>query len=240
MERFEGAQEAFGDGGPLRHHPKHRKSFRWRKSGHPPIFSEKEECLARFVGLLDAGGYNIDEAYKPESPYRGEENPDVEGVAGRDVPEFQAIAPALEEDEVADIITVNDVNVSAHSSVEVLRTAGRFLGVSTSRSKAKIFRRIRETHISALRLRALEVARGECETMRPHPRFQDAHVQPSIQKRELHEVTHIPCKKWCSVCIQAKSCVNHQRPTPPDDLAQRVLTLLRNATSMWLWATWTF
>jgi len=67
----------------------------------------------------------------------------------------------------------------------------------------------------------LEVARGEFEAMQPHPRFQDAPAQPSIQERKLHEVTHIPFKKWCSVCVQAKSRPNHQRATPPDELAQR-------------------
>ena len=154
-------------------------------------------------------------------------------VAGRDVPEFQILAPALEEDEVADIITVNDVNGSARSSVEVLRAAGRFRVCPLLDQKSCC------THLCGA-VRALEVARGEYEAVQPHPRFQDAPAQPSIQERKLHEVTHIPFKKWCSVCVQAKSRGNHQRPTPPDDLAQRVLTLLRNATSMWLWATWTF
>ena len=37
------------------------------------ILSEiKEECPARFGGLLDAGGYNIDEPCEPETPYRGD------------------------------------------------------------------------------------------------------------------------------------------------------------------------
>ena len=35
------------------------------------IFSEKEEALASFGALLDAGGY-FDLPYEPESPMRGE------------------------------------------------------------------------------------------------------------------------------------------------------------------------
>ena len=199
------------------------------------ILSEKEECLAHFGGLLDAGGYNMEEPYEPESPFREEPgNSEIEGmviepeldegrdgIRGRDIPEFQEIAPALREEEIADVIKVNDVNVTPTSSIAILRAAGRFLGVSTSGSKARIFNRIRAAHVSALRLRALEVARGEFEAMQPHPRFQDVPAQPTIQERKLHEVTHLPFKKWCAVCVQAKSRTNHQRASPPEEHAQR-------------------
>ena len=199
------------------------------------ILSEKEECLAHFGGLLDAGGYNMEEPYEPESPLREEPgNFEIEGmvvepeldegrdgIRGREIPEFQEIAPALREEEIANVIKVNDVNVTPTSSIAVLRAAGRFLGVSTSGSKAKIFNRIRAAHVSALRLRALEVARGEFEAMQPHPRFQDVPAQPTIQERKLHDVTHLPFKKWCAVCVQAKSRANHQKASAPEELAQR-------------------
>jgi len=142
-------------------------------------------------------------------------------VHGREIPEFQEIAQALQEDAAAKLIRDNDVDITPNSSVEILRAAGRFLGVSTSGSKRKILDRIRAAHVVALRLRALEVARGEFEAMQLHPRFQDAPAQPSIQERKLHEVTHIPFKKRCAVCVQAKSRPNHQRATPPDERSQR-------------------
>ena len=119
------------------------------------------------------------------------------------------------------MIVINDIQVTPNSSVEVLRTAGRFLGISTAGSKNKIFERIRASHVSSLRLRALEVARGEYEAPQPHPQYQDAPAQPTLRERKLHEVTHLPFKKWCSVCVQSKSRPNHQRSTPPDELAQR-------------------
>ena len=201
------------------------------------ILSEKEEALASFGDLLDAGGY-FDLPYEPESPMRGEGDGDgqnIEGleidpildvgrddeVMGRDIPEHQAIAPALREDAEADMIVINDIQVTPNSSVEVLKTAGRFLGISTADSKNKIFERIRASHVSSLRLRALEVARGEYEALQPHPQYQDAPAQPTLRERKLHEVTHLPFKKWCSVCVQSKSRPNHQRSTLPDELAQR-------------------
>eukprot|EP00435_Cladocopium_sp_Y103_P025937 s2422_g6.t1 len=202
------------------------------------ILSEREEVLSRFGGLLDAGGYFMDEPYEAESPFRGEHDPSdvpVEGleiqpvldeghddqIMGRESPEHQALAPALREDAVAEAIEVNDIRITPTSAVETLRAAGRFLGVSTGGSKRKIYDRIRAAHVHSLRLRALEVARGEYEAMQPHPQFQDAPAQPTMRERKLHEVTHIPFKKWCSVCVQAKSRSNHQRATPPDEMSQR-------------------
>ena len=121
-------------------------------------------------------------------------------IPGRDIPEYQVLAPALREDEVADAITVNDMVISPNSSIETLRTAGRFLGVPTSGSKQKIFNRIRAFRISSLRLRALEVARGEYEALQPHSRFLDAPAQPSIQDTRLpicHSRSGVQC-----VCSQ--------------------------------------
>ena len=64
------------------------------------------------------------------------------------------------------------------------------------------------------------MARGEYETTQPHPQYQDAPAQPTAKGRKLHEVRHLPFKKWCSVCAQVKSRTNHQKPTPPDEMAQ--------------------
>ena len=207
------------------------------------ILSEKDESPSSFGDLLDAGGY-FDLLYEPESPVRRDGDGDVlpiegleidpvldEGrdgeIMGRDIPEHQAIAPPLREDANAEMVVINDVQVTPNSSVEVLKTAGRFLGISTAGAKRKIFDRIRESHIASLRLRALEVARGEYEAMQPHPQYQDAPVQPTARERKLHEVTHLPFKKWCCVCVQAKSKTNHQKPTPPDEMAQRKFPTLQ-------------
>ena len=90
------------------------------------ILSEKEECLARFGSLLAAGGYTMEDPYEP--PHRGEpgepEGMAIEGlviepildegrdeVSGREIPEFQEIAPALQEDAEAELIRVNAVDV---------------------------------------------------------------------------------------------------------------------------------
>ena len=184
---------------------------------------------------MQVAAYIMEERYEPESPLGGEhggaEGMEMEGamiepvldegrneVYGRYIPEFQAMAPAWQEDAAAELIKVKNVDIPPNRSVQILRAAGRFWGLSTSSSRTKIFDRIRAAHVSALRLRALELAKGQFEAMQPHPRFQDAPAQPSVQEKKLHEVTHIPFKKLCSVCVQAKSRSNHQRATPPDEL----------------------
>ena len=71
------------------------------------------------------------------------------------------------------------------------------------------------------------VVRGEFKAMQPHPQYQDAPAQPTARERKLHEVTHLPVKKWCSLCVQSKSRTNHQKPTPPDAMAQRIFRTLQ-------------
>ena len=143
--------------------------------------SERVARLEHFGGLLDAGGQHVEENCEPESPHRGPaeiSGMDIVGfvlepaldegrdeIVGRDVPEFQVIAPAADEDAEAEVVKVNGVDEKPNSSVEILRTAGRFFGATTGGSKRQIVNRIRAAHVSALRLRSLEVARGEYEAM---------------------------------------------------------------------------
>ena len=51
------------------------------------IVSEKEEALANFGRLLDAGGFAFEEPFEPESPYRGQQDDDllVEGLEIRSI-----------------------------------------------------------------------------------------------------------------------------------------------------------
>ena len=47
------------------------------------------------------------------------------------------------------------------------------------------------------------------------------HVQPSERERKLHEVTHLPFKRWCSFCVMGKSRANLKCASDPNDLAAR-------------------
>ena len=144
-----------------------------------------------------------------------------EGIQGRDIPEFQQLGPVLVEEQAADKIVVGEVELTARSSVERLRQTARYLRVSASGSKQKIFQRIKEAHLTALKMSALEVARQEYKALDPKPRFADAPKQPSAMERKMHEVTHLPFRAWCSFCVQAKSRGNYKHRTPADESSSR-------------------
>ena len=57
--------------------------------------------------------------------------------------------------------------------------------------------------------------------MNPEPRFVDAPAQPSERERKLHEVTHLPFKKWCSFCVMGKSRAILKYASDPKDIADR-------------------
>ena len=134
-----------------------------------------------------------------------EDNVPEEEVQGRDIPEFQQLGPVLREAEADDKVVLGEEELTASSSVEKLRRAARYLRVSASGSKRKIFTKIKEAHFTALKMQALDVARQEYEALDPKPRFTDAPKQPSAAERKLHEVTHLPFRAWCAFCEQAKS-----------------------------------
>lgn len=107
------------------------------------------------------------------------------------------------------------------SSIDKLRNAAKYLKVSSSGSKQKIYTRIREAHLTALKMQSLEGARQEYEALDPKPRFENAPKQPSAMERKLHEVTHLPFRPWCAFCVQAKSRGHYKHKSTPEELAER-------------------
>ena len=190
------------------------------------ILSKENEPLNNFGGLVDGA---VELEYEPGTPVADdglemeiqEQGHEGDDVAGKDIPEFQQIAPAVEGEESEEKVIVGDVEVTAESSVEVLRNACKFLSLSSSGSKTKMFRRIRDAHLRAMKLRALEAARQQYEDMEPRPRFQDAPAQPSLRERKLHEVTRVPFKKWCAFCVQTKSRGNYKKAAKGEEMAER-------------------
>eukprot|EP00435_Cladocopium_sp_Y103_P023304 s2901_g5.t1 len=197
------------------------------------ILSKTNQNLTDFGGLLDQGGQQLDVVYEPGTPLGsdgqgdGVQGEDVGGgiqpdaVQGRDIPQFQQLGPVLREERVADKVLIGEEEITASSSIDKLRRAARYLKVSSSGSKQKIFQRIREAHVTGLRMQALEAARQEYEAMDPKPRFTDAPKQPSAMERKLHEVTHLPFRAWCSFCVQAKSRGFYKHKSTGEEKANR-------------------
>ena len=186
------------------------------------ILSKTNQNLDSFGGLLDQGGQQLEVVYEPGTPIESEEEIDGvevdeqaedQGLQGRDIPEFQRLGPVLIADQSDDKIVVGEVEITESSSIEKLRNAAKYLKVSSSGSKQKIFTRIREAHLLALRMQSVEAARQEYEILDPKPRFEDAPKQPSAMERKLHEVTHLPFRPWCAFCAQTKSRGHYKHRT---------------------------
>jgi len=127
------------------------------------IFSERSDNHESFGGLLGDGGVQVELDYEPGTPVDDrvaaefaaaevDAEEQREEIVGRDIPEFQQVAPALRED-IADEnqVTVGDLVVTPNTSVVTLREAAKYLKVSAFDSKTKIFRRIRNEHIKSPR-----------------------------------------------------------------------------------------
>eukprot|EP00435_Cladocopium_sp_Y103_P043647 s2238_g12.t1 len=196
------------------------------------IFSKSNQSLYSFGDLLDQGGLQLDIEYEPGTPLGAEDVGDVEGadigdgaadeaLQGRDIPEYQQLAPALRDEETAERIVVGEEPIYETSSIEKLRRAARYLRVSSSGSKKKIFQKIREAHVTGLRMQALEAARQEYEAMDPTPRFADAPKQPSAMERKMHEVTHLPFRSWCAFCVQAKPRGDYKKRSTAEERSNR-------------------
>ena len=112
---------------------------------------------------------------------------------------FAHAAPQLEGVVAPDEIVINDKVLKPTSPVKDLLAAAKFLGVSQAGSKTRMFERICSCHILALRRRSLELAEqkyAEEEEVPPEEAY-SATRQPSERERRLHEITHLPFRKWC-------------------------------------------
>ena len=129
--------------------------------------------------------------------------PEVEGVGDPNAEAPREMlgaiaAPQLEGVVAPDEIVINDIVLKPTSPVKDLRAAAKFLGVSQAGSKTRMFERICSCHILALRRRSLELAEQKyAEEEVPPEEAYSATRQPSERERRLHEITHLPFRKWC-------------------------------------------
>ena len=153
--------------------------------------------------------------------------PEVEGVgdpsaAGPSEVFGEVAAPQLEGVVTPDEIVINDIVLKPTSPVKDLRAASKFLGISQAGSKTRMFERICSCHILALRRRSLELAeqRYAEEEVIPQEAYSSTR-QPSERERRLHEITHLPFRKWCPFCISGKSRADYKHPVGAEEVQQR-------------------
>ena len=187
------------------------------------ILSDREENLSSFgtlIGGVPEAQQEEEQEVQMEEEAEGEKVEEQE-IEGKDIPEFPIIAPSFKPRGTEDTLFIGEMQLTERSSVKDLREAARYLKLSSSGSKTKIFNRIRDAYEQSLKRRALEVARQDYAKLCPEPRFVDAPVQPTEKERKLHEVTHLPFKRWCSFCVMGKSKANIKYASDPADVSER-------------------
>ena len=153
--------------------------------------------------------------------------PEVEGVGDPNAEAPREMlgaiaAPQLGGVVAPDQIVINDIVLKPTSPVKDLRAAAKFLGVSQAGSKTRMFERICSCHILALRRRSLELAEQKyAEEEAPPEAAYSATRQPSERERRLHEITHVPFRKWCPFCIAGKARADYEHKVEAEEIQRR-------------------
>ncbi|CAE7253745.1 RE1 [Symbiodinium sp. CCMP2456] len=136
----------------------------------------------------------------------------------------QRVLPDVEEGEPrerpSDTVTVQDVVLSAQSSIQALKAACEHLQLKTSGSKTRLFLRIQgylEKQQIALQQDMASDARSGEER---RPQAQPLPRPPSEAERLIHEITHLPYASWCPHCISMRAMPDRSEAAqqPPRDV----------------------
>ena len=131
---------------------------------------------------------------------------------------------AMMEDDsqaIPSSLIIEGKSYSEGSDIRDLRAAAAFLGLSQAGGKKRIYERMAVAIGLEERRQALLMANEEYKRAEPMVRFDCVPKLPTKAERRLHEVTHLPFRPWCDVCVLNKSKDNHQKSTKPEDDAQR-------------------
>ena len=142
--------------------------------GQPVIAPRPEAEQAVDVPLIDA---DVEVAEGPAA---------ADGAAADERPIDEALQPI----EIPEKVVIEDLEISATSSVQDLRRICHFFGINQSGSKRKMYERIVKCHLIAVRRQALDIGQRmyEAEVVEPRPAGNSVRA-PSLRERRLHELT---------------------------------------------------
>ena len=141
------------------------------------------------------------EVHEPNEPPRDHDATDGD----RDVPaDDQAEAPlegrlvSLGDEEVE----VNGVRLSATSTLRALRAGCKALGLGTKGSKRQCFDRLKKHIQEHALLVENEAHAAALEDSTRRPRTASIPQSPRPAEIEQRNVTHMPYKNWCELCVR--------------------------------------
>ena len=174
------------------------------------IFGQEEDLVV--TGLRDqqlssskeASSSKVPDVLPPDDGGQHREVPEVE--AGEE--EIQAAPDVRLEMEDEELKIHEDLVITPTSSVKLLRDACRWLGISQSGSKRRMFDRCKKSMEEAYRRNLLISAQEQYKANILDAVPVPVPPQPSDEERALHNLTHIPYKAWCKFCVMSQSCTS--------------------------------
>ena len=136
--------------------------------------------------------------------------------------EIQA-APEVELQAEQEMLVINDdLVVTPSSTIRLLRDACRWLGISQSGSRTRMYDRCKKAVELALKREAVLAAQEQYKSLQLDAQPISVPPQPSDRERELHDLTHVPFQPWCKYCVMSRSKADHHSHVPdPAGEAQR-------------------
>ena len=145
---------------------------------------------------------------------------DLEAVQPPVSPE--AVAMPAVGSQPSSVTLYDGFTLTRESTIRDLKTGCRWVGVSQSGSKVRMFDRIVQAHLQALKRSEAEVAMELYNSEQKDPSLAEVPRQPSVRERELHETTHIPYRAWCPHCVATRARGDyHAGVADPGDSALR-------------------
>ena len=136
--------------------------------------------------------------------------------------EIQA-APEVRLEMDDEILEINeDLTITPTSTVKLLRDACRWLGISQSGSKRRMFDRCKKSVEETYRRSIVKSAQQQFQSNVLDAVPVAVPPQPSDEERALHNLTHIPYRAWCKFCVMSRARGDqHSHAPDPAGEAQR-------------------
>ena len=159
------------------------------------LLDEDELALFPDVEHLEAGDIRT----APDDEVMGREiEGDDANPGGADVPLEGRL---VFSPSPTDMVLVNGVELTPQSTLQSLKTACSFHGLSTSGSKVKCFSRLLN-HQKEQELEIIHAATEQYQVDEARrPKAVDLQEPPSEKEQQLHNLSHLPYAPWCSSCV---------------------------------------
>ena len=155
--------------------------------------------------VAESGGFDGDVAMHESQGHApaGELPRDqLQGMQRPDIPDAAEQHVSVRVDR--DSIEVNGLRLTAESPIATLRAACKYIGVSSSGGKKKLFDRVVSFYDQQQLSIAQEVqASLEAPVVTAKPQI--AVQPPTPAEVRDHQLTHIPYQQWCEACVQGKA-----------------------------------